>query len=145
MLYLAINVIKAGAHTSKFLATAQPRVPAPNNRHFVCASTSRFNSGTRRHFISFRFRFTEFSANLRRRQRRLLVKVIDRGRGGEGGIGAGVGGKREEVAGEEKGVDRKGFFIAAVLGWIHGVTHANKAWTHLFITIGFPAHKLQLL
>lgn len=72
--------------------------------------------------------------------------VIDRvrGKGGKRVIAEGVGGERGEAAGEER-VDGKGVFIAAVLGWIHGVTHANKAWTHLFITIGFPAHKLQLL
>ena len=48
----------------RHLATLQPNVPAPSNRHLVPATQSRSREGSRRHLMSFRFRSTDDSASL---------------------------------------------------------------------------------
>lgn len=50
--------------TIKLRATEQPRVPAPKSKHFNCECFLRSKSGSKRHFISFRFKYTPVSANL---------------------------------------------------------------------------------
>ncbi len=52
-------------HTSSALATLQPKVPEPNNKHLVCDTLVRSSSGRRRHRINLRFRSTADSANLK--------------------------------------------------------------------------------
>lgn len=49
--------------TSKFLATLHPNVPAPNSKHFADDIHARSSSGISLHFMSFKFKFTEFLAN----------------------------------------------------------------------------------
>ena len=53
-----------GVLTMRHLATLQPSVPAPSNRHFVEETASRSSDGISLHLISFRFRSTEDSASL---------------------------------------------------------------------------------
>lgn len=50
-------------NTIKHLATLQPKVPLPNNKHFWFLITSRSISGMMRHFMSFRFNETADSAS----------------------------------------------------------------------------------
>ena len=54
----------SGLLTMRHLATLQPSVPAPSNRHFVEETASRSSDGISLHLISFRFRSTEDSASL---------------------------------------------------------------------------------
>ena len=56
----------SGLLTMRHLATLQPSVPAPSNRHFVEETASRSSDGISLHLISFRFRSTEDSASLGR-------------------------------------------------------------------------------
>lgn len=48
----------------RILATEQPKVPAPNKRHLRLQIFSRSRLGTRRHFISFRFKLIALSDSL---------------------------------------------------------------------------------
>lgn len=45
-----------GTLTISMRATWQPRVPAPNKRHFVVDNMVKFKDGNTRHLISFRFK-----------------------------------------------------------------------------------------
>ena len=51
--------------TIRHLATLQPSVPAPSNRHLVEATQSKSSEGSSRHRMSFRFRSTDDSASLK--------------------------------------------------------------------------------
>lgn len=59
------NRLKLLNCTIKHLATLHPSVPAPRIRHFVLCISSKSKSGNRRHFISFKFKSTDDSANLK--------------------------------------------------------------------------------
>lgn len=48
----------------RHLATLQPRVPAPNNKHRVCEIACKSSEGNNRHLINLRLRSTEDSDNL---------------------------------------------------------------------------------
>jgi len=52
--------------TNNVRATEQPRVPEPRSKHRVFLTKSRSSWGIKRHFISFRFKSTDVSANLKK-------------------------------------------------------------------------------
>ena len=56
------------------LATLQPKVPAPSNRHLVWAIFSKSSSGNKRHRINFKLRSTADSASLKMRERKIGTK-----------------------------------------------------------------------
>lgn len=51
--------------TSRVLATEQPKVPEPNNRHLELFNFSKSISGSTRHFMSFKLRSIEFLQSLK--------------------------------------------------------------------------------
>jgi hypothetical protein len=59
---LSIKVIFLTPHPSRPLATLHPNVPAPINKHFVCASKGILRAGKSRHRMSFKLRSTDCSA-----------------------------------------------------------------------------------
>uniref|UniRef100_A0ABK9NG76 Uncharacterized protein n=1 Tax=Glossina morsitans morsitans TaxID=37546 RepID=A0ABK9NG76_GLOMM len=68
--------------TNNIPATAQPKMPAPNSKHLVVTNKFRFKSGSKRHFINFKFRFTEFSAKLKnyKIKKKMLIQLTLYGR-----------------------------------------------------------------
>ncbi len=61
--------------TRRHLAMLHPKVPEPRSKHLVCATLSRFSSGSNRHRISFKLRSTADSANLRDTQQSVRLEV----------------------------------------------------------------------
>jgi len=59
-----LNKPQIHLQTRSVRATEQPRVPEPRSKHRVFFITSRSSWGIKRHFISFRFKCTDVSANL---------------------------------------------------------------------------------
>jgi len=62
---LLLNKSQIHLQTNSVRATEQPRVPEPRSKHRVFFITSRSSWGIKRHFISFRFKCTDVSANLK--------------------------------------------------------------------------------
>lgn len=62
---LLLNKPQIHLRTNSVRATEQPRVPEPRSKHRVFFITSRSSWGIKRHFISFRFKCTDVSANLK--------------------------------------------------------------------------------
>ncbi len=58
-----MNRLISSFFTMRHLATLQPRVPLPSNKHFWDLIMSKLIVGAIRHFMSFKFKLTADSAN----------------------------------------------------------------------------------